>query len=213
MVVAATENELSGMRQAEVGWPYSPLLTLVTGVGLMPSTYALMQEIGALNPDIILQIGIAGTFNEKFSLGSAVVVEREVMADMGVYENGAYRDVFDLGLAGKNTSPFEEGAIVNHHVGLLSAAGLPAVRAVSVSEISSSAERIELFSKRYLADIESMEGAALHYVCTLQKIPFLQIRGISNRVGERNKTNWKIREASDAATLACINLNHKIHQQ
>jgi futalosine hydrolase len=37
-----------------------------------------------------------------------------------------------------------------------------------------------------------MEGAALHYACILEGVPFIQIRGISNKVGERDKTKWKI---------------------
>jgi futalosine hydrolase len=43
-----------------------------------------------------------------------------------------------------------------------------------------------------------MEGAALHMVCLENKIPFLQIRGISNWIGERDKSKWKIAEASEA---------------
>jgi futalosine hydrolase len=76
--------------------------------------------------------------------------------------------------------------------------------------ISTSAEKINVFAEKYNADIESMEGAALHYVCAMQQIPFIQIRGISNMVGERDKTKWKIPESMLAATNACINLINKI---
>jgi futalosine hydrolase len=106
--------------------------------------------------------------------------------------------------------PFEQGAIVNHHDNLIEAASLPTVSAVSVNEISTHPQKIALFAEKYKASIESMEGAALHYVCALQEIPFIQIRGISNLVGERDKTNWKIPEALLAATNACINLINKI---
>jgi len=40
-----------------------------------------------------------------------------------------------------------------------------------------------------------MEGAALHYVCLMEKIPFVQIRGISNYIAERNKKNWNMKES------------------
>jgi futalosine hydrolase len=40
-----------------------------------------------------------------------------------------------------------------------------------------------------------MEGAALHYIGLLEKIPFLQIRSLSNFIGERNKAKWKMKEA------------------
>lgn len=40
-----------------------------------------------------------------------------------------------------------------------------------------------------------MEGAALHYVCLIEKIPFMQIRSLSNFVGERDKSKWRMKEA------------------
>jgi futalosine hydrolase len=40
--------------------------------------------------------------------------------------------------------------------------------------------------------IETMEGAAVFYVCLMEHIPFVQIRAISNYVGETNKNLWKI---------------------
>jgi futalosine hydrolase len=40
-----------------------------------------------------------------------------------------------------------------------------------------------------------MEGAALHYVCLMEKVPFLQIRAISNITGDRDKNRWKLKES------------------
>jgi futalosine hydrolase len=37
-----------------------------------------------------------------------------------------------------------------------------------------------------------MEGAAVFYVCQMEKIPFLQLRAISNRVEKRNRNAWNI---------------------
>ena len=48
-----------------------------------------------------------------------------------------------------------------------------------------------------------MECAALHYVCLQQNVPFLQIRSVSNEVGERDKSKWKIKEAVE-------NLNNEL---
>jgi futalosine hydrolase len=210
LVIAATEKELTGIRKISFAHPSLMVQTAISGVGLMPSTYAIMQLIMASKPDLIIQLGIAGSFNPSIALGSAVAVRKEILADMGVHEKDGYRDVFELGLAEKNTYPFEQAAIVNHHEHLIQAASVPAVSAVSVNEISTSLQRMNLFAEKYKADIESMEGAALHYVCALQKIPFIQIRGISNLVGERDKSKWKIPESMLAATNACINLINKI---
>jgi futalosine hydrolase len=40
-----------------------------------------------------------------------------------------------------------------------------------------------------------MEGAALHYMGRDLNIPFIQIRAVSNYVGERNKAKWEMQEA------------------
>ena len=52
-------------------------------------------------------------------------------------------------------------------------------------------------------EIESLEGAAFHFVCLHEQLPFLQLRAISNIVGERNKKNWHLKEAVH-------NLNNKL---
>jgi len=43
--------------------------------------------------------------------------------------------------------------------------------------------------------VESMEGGGLHYVCLQEHIPFLQLRSVSNAIGERDKTKWDIKAA------------------
>jgi futalosine hydrolase len=40
-----------------------------------------------------------------------------------------------------------------------------------------------------------MEGAALHYVCLMENVPFVQIRSISNYIGERNKKKWDMMDS------------------
>jgi futalosine hydrolase len=72
---------------------------------------------------------------------------------------------------------------------------LPTKKAVTVNTISTDKNKIELYSGRYKASLESMEGAALHYMGRDLHIPFIQIRAVSNYVGERNKAKWKMKEA------------------
>ena len=72
---------------------------------------------------------------------------------------------------------------------------MPQVKAITVNEITTHKNRIEHLVKKYDPVIESMEGAALHYVCNEMKIPFLQIRSISNYISDRDKHNWKLKES------------------
>jgi futalosine hydrolase len=64
-----------------------------------------------------------------------------------------------------------------------------------VNEVSTRPQRIEQLQQKYAPILESMEGAALHFICLREKIPFLQLRAVSNFVGERDKRKWQIKEA------------------
>ena len=48
---------------------------------------------------------------------------------------------------------------------------------------------------RYNPDVESMEGAAMHYVCLQEGISFVQIRAISNYVEPIDKSKWQMGKA------------------
>lgn len=51
-----------------------------------------------------------------------------------------------------------------------------------------------------------MEGAAFFYVCIQEKVPFIEIRSVSNEVGERDRTKWNIPLALDSLKEAMKNL-------
>jgi futalosine hydrolase len=57
-----------------------------------------------------------------------------------------------------------------------------------------------------------MEGAAFHYVCLTEKVPFLQLRAVSNYVGERNKKNWNIKLAIENLNKATIEVLHLLQK-
>ena len=142
----------------------------------------------------MLQAGLAGCLDERFALGKVVAVQGEMIGDLGVEEGGKFHSLFELRLDHKNSFPWTDGQLRNSHT-ILQQVRLPAVDSVSVNEISTNTDRIEYYKNNLGAAIESMEGAALHYVALLENIPFLQIRSLSNFVGERDKSRWKLDEA------------------
>ena len=139
--------------------------------------------------------GIAGAFDRSLNLGDVVAVKQEALADLGVHEKEGYKDVFDLKLLAANECPFKQKKLVNPFTVLMERTKLPLVGSVTVNQITSSKKTAELYQTKYKAKIENMEGAALHLVCMKENIPFVQIRSISNYVGERNKQKWKLKEA------------------
>ncbi len=168
---------------------------LYTGVGMLVSAVSLTQWMFQHKPDWMIQLGIAGAFNNNFLLGDVVVVEKEYLGDTGVWENGEWKDVFDLNLVKKDQSPFINKYLQNQTIDALNVLHLPKVTGVTINQITTNEFTKKVVKTKYNADIESMEGASLHYVCSLFSVPFLQVRSISNYVGERDKTKWKMKEA------------------
>lgn len=144
--------------------------------------------------DLIIQAGIAGSFNSQIALGQTVFVKQDCFADLGFEVKENYMPIFETELVNKNEFPFEKGWLINSTDNLTDL-NLSAVKAITVNKVSDSALQKQQFISSFNADIETMEGAALHYVCLQEKIPFLQIRSVSNTVGERDKSKWMMTEA------------------
>lgn len=167
---------------------------LIAGIGSMSTTYWLTKTIASKRPQLLIQAGIAGSFSADYPPGSIVLVNEEVTGDLGVEENNEFKDVFDMGLP-QITDPYTGKNLVNNNPELLQQQNLPLVRSVTISEISTRPQRIQQLQQKYQPVVESMEGAAFHYVALTEKIPFIQLRAISNYVGERDKTKWKMKDS------------------
>ena len=206
VLATATEMEMNHFRNTFKESNMVELEYCITGVGLIATTFHLQKTILGVKPDLIIQVGLAGSFSTACTIGDAVAVKNEIIADMGVFERDGYKDIFDLGLENSDGFPYVKGHLINNDDALLNSTGLDSVNAVSVNEISTSIEKIDLYANRYHASIETMEGAALHYVCLQHRTRFIQIRGISNFIGERDKSKWEIKKAMDAASAGYYNL-------
>ena len=167
------------------------------GVGLLASTASLMKLVFEEKPDLIIQVGIAGCFDTAMKLGNVVAVKEDMLGDTGVEEDGRWKDIFDLKLEKPGYPPFEKKRLPNQHLEKYNLLKLPEVAAITINEISTKEDRIQQLIKKYNPVLESMEGAALHYVCREMNVPFVQMRAISNYIGERDKTKWKMKEAID----------------
>jgi futalosine hydrolase len=179
---------------------------LITGVGLTATTYSLARQFRLKQPDLVIQAGIAGCFDRNIPLGSIVAVKQDTIADEGVLENGVFKTVFDLKLASPNLYPYKNGWLTNADTGIFKRNKYRAVKGISINRISTGARLIQSIIEKFDPAVETMEGAALHYTCLSEKTPFLQLRGISNYVGERNKSKWKMKEAIENLNKELIRL-------
>ncbi|MEA3427502.1 MAG: futalosine hydrolase [Bacteroidota bacterium] len=183
-----------------------------SGVGMLASAVSLSRMVLEDKPDLVIQVGIAGCFDTSQPLGKVVVISDESLADMGVQEDGKWRDIFDLKLEKSSYHPFEKRKLPNPWLSAYNLLKLPKVSAITINEISTDPDRIKQLIKKYNPVTESMEGAALHYVCREARIPFLQIRAISNYIGERNKANWDLKNAIENLNQTLIKYIDKLYK-
>lgn len=198
LVAAATALEIKPFIQS-IGSKKENISILVTGVGLTATTYSLARQFALFKPDLAIQAGIGGCFDPAIPLGSVFAIQKDMIADEGVTEKGVLKTMSDLSLVSPNRFPYKNGWLTNNSGGL-KMTKLKKVTAVSVNTISNNPKAIHQYREKFNPVVESMEGAAFHYVCLMEKIPFIQLRSISNYAGVRNKKQWNI-------PAAIINLN------
>lgn len=179
---------------------------LITGVGSLISTYHLTRYLTSHKPDCCLQAGVGGSFTPDFPPGKLVLIKEEVMGDIGARQEEGFYDIFDLGLTPHDDFPFMQKRLVNPYTDNWAWLHLPVANSITVNEITTQAARIEQLKNKYNCQIESMEGAAFHYVCLQQNISFIQCRAVSNFVGERDKGKWKLHEAIQNLNGTLINI-------
>ena len=192
LVVVATQKELTSV-YSHFNLPKQDFIEtanfdiLITGVGMTATAFALGQRLDK-NYDLVLNAGIAGSFDKNIPLGDLVNVYQDIFAELGAEDNDNFLTIDDLGF-GKNTfnSSYDTTNLIK-------------VKGITVNKVHGNAKSIEKIIKRFNPQIESMEGAAVFYACAQLNIPCLQIRSISNYVTPRAKETWEI-------GLAITNLN------
>jgi futalosine hydrolase len=203
LLCAATEFEIAPTIEVLKGNAElsKNVTVLITGVGMLPATYELTKAVLTEKPGMIVQAGLAGCLDENIPLGTTAAVLRETVGDLGVLQNSTFDSVFDMGLIKPNEHPWNGAKLQNPNEELLKNTGLILIDSVTVNEISTNEDRISYYKNGLEAGIESMEGAALHYVGLMENIPFLQLRALSNYVGERDKSKWVLDKAIEILNL------------
>jgi futalosine hydrolase len=167
----------------------------ITGIGVMHTAFALSEAFIHFQPQYALQAGVAGAFDLSLPLGSLVAVKTEVLGDLGVEDGPDYRDIFEIGLIQPDEIPYSKQQLHNAFIPIALSADLPRVVGLTVNTVSGRETSIRSRLLKYKPDVESMEGAAFHYICLKKAIPFLQIRSISNHVTTRDPSKWRMEEA------------------
>lgn len=208
LIVGSTQEELSPLlHQPEL---LKKCDFLITGVGIPAATFHLTKQLHHHHYSWVIQAGVAGYFpnnqQQASEPGDIVLVEKDAFGDLAALVNNEVKSLTDLNLTNENEwlpNPYLNRIETNFRK----------VSAITVNTLTDDVQRINALSQKWKAGIESMEGAALHYVCTQQKQPFLQIRAISNMVGERDKSKWRLGLAIENLNQAVLTLLGSFHKQ
>ncbi len=202
LLVVATAHEIQplldhyGIRSDVAGkaLPISENVNvLITGPGMINTTYSLTKKFQLLKPELILNAGIAGSFNRNISIGEVVKVEEEYFGDLGAEDDDVFLSMDEIGLG---SNKVVAGKIYYND----KLKRLRSVIGISVNKVHGCEGSIKKVSEKFSADVESMEGAAVMHFCGMEKVSYLQLRSISNYVEKRDKSKWQI-------PLAIKNLN------
>jgi futalosine hydrolase len=204
LIVAATDFEIEPFLKENISGDI-----LITGVGIPSTVFHLTKKLFGKKYDLAIQAGIAGAFNHHLKLSEVVAVKEETFADLGIEENGKLYSLFEKGFMNENEFPFENGWLKNNHL-ILEKINLPYAKGITVNKIGDDALQNKMIEEKFSADVESMEGAAFHYVCLQQQINFLQLRSISNYVGERDKSKWELPNAIENLNKELLKIIEKL---
>ncbi|MEU9790622.1 futalosine hydrolase [Streptomyces sparsogenes] len=142
---------------------------------------------------LVVSAGIGGGFTPA-PLGTVVVAEAIVAADLGAETPDGFAAVTDLGFGTVEHLP--PPALVR---AVAEAAGAARGAVLTVSTVTGSAGRAtELLRRHPRAAAEAMEGFGVAEAAAAHGVPVLEVRAISNTVGPRDRAAWRIGEALDA---------------
>ncbi len=214
LITAATPDELLAARRALTVFPGIVAHCAVTGIGVTATAYHTLKQLRQGPFDLAINIGIAGAFNDQLAVGDVCRVVKEYFGDTGVRTPSGFSTLFDENLLNADTFPFQSGALhapelkiengelrVKNQFSILHSP-FSIATGVTVQTVSGEAQQIEELRARFSPDIETMESAAFFYVCLQEKVPFIALRAISNRVEPRDKSRWNIPLALDNLSTA-----------
>ena len=115
LVAAATAKEINpfiqSIRQGQLG--KNKIDVLISGIGLTASTYHFTKQLRLKKYDLVIQAGVAGSFDRKIPLGAVVALKQDSIADQSVIELEKLKTLFDLKLVPQDQHTYKKGWLMN----------------------------------------------------------------------------------------------------
>lgn len=141
---------------------------LATGIAKMQASVAVAEAIAAEKPDMVLNIGTAGTFRHK--VGDIVVCRKFKDRDLVKVKIPEIIDYIDL--SGQELPAFRELAV------------MPAGECSTGDSFVTTAEEMD-------SDVCDMESFCIAYICKKHDLPFVSVKVVSDVVGSNSVKNWQ----------------------
>ena len=192
------------------------VLLCAGGMGKVNASHAATLLLTGYNPEAVMVFGVGGAYPSSGAIvGDVALATEEVAGDEGVLTREGFKDTEYIGIPLVRTSRSEffstypaSEPFLRQSLQLLtshqSARGhrIHAGTFVTLSTCTGTAERARELETRYHGLCENMEGAAVAQVAELHGVPWLEVRGISNLVEDRDLGRWDIPRAAEAVQQA-----------
>jgi futalosine hydrolase len=209
---------LDGARETAVGrkpaWSGrldgAEVILLPGGMGKTNAAHALTALVETRAVRGVVGFGIGGAYaGAGLAVGGIALATAAVYGDEGVQAPDGWMSTEGIGIplwqagGARTFNTFALDPVrVERARAALAAAGYD-VRTgpfVTVSCCSGTAALGDAMAARVPGALcEGMEGAALAHVAAIYRVPFLELRAVSNLVEDRDMARWRIRDAAEAA--------------
>lgn len=164
---------------------------IAAGVGPAAAAAATATALAGASYALVVSAGIAGGFQPEAPVGSLVIADEITVADLGAETPDGFVPVTELGFGAVTHRP--PNALVRD---LAAATGARTGAVLTVSTVTGTAARATGLRARHpRALAEAMEGFGVAEAAAAHGIPVLELRAVSNPVGPRDRTAWRIGDA------------------
>jgi futalosine hydrolase len=184
------------------GLPIGAALAELCGFGPVAAASRAAQLVAELKPSRVFLVGIAGTFDpDGLAVGEAYEFGAVAIDGVGVGEGASLATPPALGFPQWPGSTASGVAPIFDRIPLAVPAGARhAGLLLTTCAASADAAQASVRRERFPdAAAEDMEGFAVATACAMAAVPVRIIRGISNVVGDRDASHWRIPSALAAA--------------
>lgn len=182
------------------------ILLVTSGIGKVNAASSATAVIENYPVRAVINFGVGGAYPDAgLNIGDVAIASKEIYGDEGVFTAAGIKGIKEIGIPlvriGKtkyfNEFPLDPPSIPfpkdENNMNIMIKTG----NFITVSAVSGSQKRAKDLGKRFGAVCENMEGAAIAQVCALYELPMIELRGISNMAGVRDKRKWNLKIASE----------------